>query len=69
MDNKLNLKGLINIGVFALIYFVGMWVVGMPLSLTVVMYTFYPAAFAFFSGIVTMFFMAKVQQNQIPQLL
>lgn len=62
-NDRLDLKGLINIGVFAVIYFMMMWVVGMPLGVLVVTYTFYPAAFAFVTGIITMFFMAKVQQK------
>lgn len=63
MENKLNLKDLINIGVFAVIYFMAMWIIGMPLGFLVVTYVFFPAAFAFFSGIITMFFMAKVQKK------
>ena len=31
--NRLVLKDLVNIGIFAVIYFVGMFIVGMPLAL------------------------------------
>lgn len=62
-DHKLNLRGLINIGVFAVIYFISMWIVGMPLGVAVISYLFYPGALALFTGIITLFFMAKVKQN------
>jgi len=60
--NNLKLKDLVTLGVFSAIYFVGMFVVGMPLGFSVVAFLFYPLACAIISGVITMFFMAKVQK-------
>jgi energy-coupling factor transport system substrate-specific component len=59
---KLTLKDLVTLGVFMAIYFVLNFAVGTPLGITVIGFLFHPFVFAAISGIVTMFFMAKVQK-------
>jgi len=59
---KLNLKDLVTLGVFMAIYFVLDFAIGAPLGMTVIGFLFHPLIFATVSGIVTMFFMAKVQK-------
>ena len=59
MNNKLVLKDFINIGIFAVIYFVGLFVVGMPFGFLVVTYLFFPFAASLLLGIVALFFLAK----------
>ncbi|HEN6034888.1 TPA: MptD family putative ECF transporter S component [Streptococcus agalactiae] len=58
-SNKITLKDLIMTGVFASLYFILNWIVGMPLGVLVVTYLAYPFCYAIVGGIVTMFFMAK----------
>lgn len=57
--NRLVLKDLVNIGIFAVIYFVGLFVVGTPLSFLIVTFMLYPFAASLVLGIVTLFFLAK----------
>ena len=59
MNNKLVLKDFINIGIFAVIYFVGLFVVGMPFGFLVVTYLFFPFAASLLLGIVALFFWLK----------
>lgn len=60
--NKLALKDLINIGIFSVIYFVGLFVVGTPLGFLVVTYLLFPFAVSVVLGIASMFLLAKVQK-------
>ncbi len=60
--SRLVLKDLVNIGIFAVIYFVGLFVVGMPLGFLVVAYLFFPFATSVVLGIAVMFLLAKVQK-------
>lgn len=62
-DNRLSFKDLVTIGIFAIIYFILTFIVGTPLGITVIGFTVYPFALALISGIVTMFFMAKVPRK------
>ncbi|MGX7109455.1 MptD family putative ECF transporter S component [Facklamia miroungae] len=57
--NKITIKDLVMTGVFAALYFILSWIVGMPLGTLVVTYLAYPFCYALVGGIVTMFFMAK----------
>ncbi|AGT42971.1 MptD family putative ECF transporter S component [Treponema pedis] len=59
MNNKLVLKDFINIAIFSVIYFVGLFVVGTPLGFLVVTYTAFPFAASLILGIVAMFLLAK----------
>ncbi len=61
--NRLVLKDWISIGVFKVIYIVATFIVGMPLAyLLLVTYLAYPFATAVLTGIIGMFFLAKVQK-------
>ena len=53
------LKDLVNIGIFAVIYFVGLFVIGTPLGFLVVTYLAFPFAVSVVLGIAVMFFLAK----------
>ena len=57
--NRLVLKDLVNIGIFSVIYFVGLFVIGMPFGFLVVTYLFFPFAASLLLGIVALFFLAK----------
>ena len=57
--NRLVLKDLVNIGIFSVIYFAVMFIVGMPLGFLVVTYLAFPFAASLVLGIVTLFFLAK----------
>lgn len=59
---NLKLKELVTIGVFMAIYFVLMFGIGTPLGMTAVGFLFYPFVISLVSGIILMFFMAKVQK-------
>lgn len=59
MNNKLVLKDLVNIAIFSVIYFVGMFIVGTPLGFLVVTYTAFPFAASLILGIAALFFLAK----------
>ena len=59
--NKLKIKDLVTIGVFAVIYFVVMFGVGM-IGLIPIMFLVYPTILGIVSGTVIMLFMAKVQK-------
>jgi energy-coupling factor transport system substrate-specific component len=61
-NSKLKLKDLVTIGVFAALYFVVIFIVGM-MGMTVVGFMIYPFAASVVTGIMTMFFMAKVQKK------
>ena len=56
---RLVLKDLVNIGIFSVIYFAGLFIVGMPLGFLVVTYLFFPFAASVVLGIAVMFFLAK----------
>ncbi|WP_428768981.1 MptD family putative ECF transporter S component [Treponema sp. HNW] len=62
MNNKLVLKDLINIGIFSVIYFVGLFVIGTPLGFLVVTYLAFPFTVSLLLGIAAMFLLAKVQK-------
>ena len=57
--NRLVLKDLVNIGIFSVIYFAVMFIVGMPLGFLVVTYLAFPFAASLVLGIVALFFLAK----------
>lgn len=62
MDKKnLRIKDLVTIGVFAVIYFVLMFAVGM-IGVIPILFLAYPPIFALVGGVVVMLFMAKVQK-------
>ncbi len=62
MENKkLEIKDLVTIGVFAVIYFVGMFAVGM-MGVVPILFLIYPTVLGIVMGIVTMLFMAKVKK-------
>ena len=58
-SSRLVLKDFINLAIFSVIYFVGMFVVGMPLGFLVLLYLTFPFFASFFLGIPSMFFLAK----------
>ena len=62
MNNKLVLKDLVNIGIFAVIYFAGMFIVGMPLGFMMITYMMFPFLAALVLGIVVQFFLVKTQK-------
>ena len=62
MNNKLALKDLINIGIFSVIYFVGLFVIGAPLGFLVITYLAFPFTVSLILGIAVMFLLAKVQK-------
>ncbi|MEL3905808.1 MAG: MptD family putative ECF transporter S component [Treponema sp.] len=62
MNNKLALKDLINIGIFSVIYFVGLFVIGTPFGFLVVTYLAFPFAVSVILGLAAMFLLAKVQK-------
>ena len=62
MNNKLVLKDFINIGIFSVIYFVGLFVIGTPLGFLVVTYLAFPFTVSLVLGIAVMFLLAKVQK-------
>ena len=59
--NKLTIKDLVSIGVFAVIYFICMFAVGM-MGVVPILYLVYPAAYALIGGPIVMLFMAKVNK-------
>ena len=59
--NKLTIKDLVSIGVFAVIYFICMFAVGM-MGVIPILYLVYPAAYALIGGPIVMLFMAKVNK-------
>ena len=62
MDNKkLKVKDLVSIGVFAVIYFVLMFGVGM-MGMIPILFLVYPTVLGIIAGTVLMLFMAKVQK-------
>lgn len=62
MDNKkLKVKDLVSIGVFAVIYFVLMYGVGM-MGMIPILFLIYPTVLAIVAGTVLMLFMTKVQK-------
>ncbi len=62
MDNKkLKVKDLVSIGVFAVIYFVLMFGVGM-MGIIPILFLIYPTVLGIIAGTVVMLFMAKVQK-------
>ena len=60
--NRLVLKDLVNIAIFSVIYFVGLFVIGTPLGFLVVTYLAFPFAVSVVLGIAVMFLLAKVQK-------
>lgn len=63
MENKkLEIKDLVTIGVFAVIYLVGMFAVGM-MGVVPILFLIYPTVLGIVMGIVTMLFMAKVKKT------
>jgi len=60
-ENRLKIKDLVTIGVFAVIYFVVMFSVGM-IGLIPIMFLVYPTILGIVSGTIVMLFMAKVQK-------
>ncbi|MDO5718416.1 MAG: MptD family putative ECF transporter S component [Tissierellia bacterium] len=62
MSNNLEIKDLITIGIFSVIYIFIIFVVGM-LGTIPILFLFYPAFIALVAGIVIMLFMAKVPKK------
>ena len=60
--NRLVLKDLVNIAIFSVIYFVGLFVIGTPLGFLVVTYLAFPFTVSAVLGIAVMFLLAKVQK-------
>lgn len=60
-ENRLKIKDLVTIGVFAVIYFVVMFSVGM-IGLIPILFLIYPTILGIVSGTIVMLFMAKVQK-------
>lgn len=58
---KLKVKDLVTIGVFAIIYFIVYYAVGM-IGLVPILYLVFPAVFAVVGGVIVMLFMAKEQK-------
>lgn len=61
MDKKLKIKDLVTIGVFAVIYFVVMFGVGM-IGMVPILFLVYPTLLGIVSGTIILLFMAKVQK-------
>ena len=60
-ENRLKIKDLVTIGVFAVIYLVIMFSVGM-IGVIPILFLVYPTILGIVSGTVVMLFMAKVQK-------
>ncbi len=60
-ENKLKIKDLVTIGVFAVIYFVVMFGVGM-IGMVPILFLVYPTILGIVTGTIIMLFMAKVQK-------
>lgn len=60
-ENNLKIKDLVTIGVFAVIYFVVMFGVGM-IGMIPILFLVYPTLLGIVSGTIVMLFMAKVQK-------
>jgi len=60
-EKKLKIKDLVTIGVFAVIYFVVTFAVGM-IGVIPILFLIYPTILGIVSGTVVMLFMAKVQK-------
>ncbi|CEM63027.1 Trep_Strep domain-containing protein [Treponema phagedenis] len=56
------LKDFVNIGIFTVIYFVALFIVGTPLGILVVTYLAYPFTASLVLGILGMFLLAKIQK-------
>ncbi|MDY6037691.1 MAG: MptD family putative ECF transporter S component [Eubacterium sp.] len=62
MESKLKIKDLVTIGVFAVIYFVVMFGVGM-IGIVPILFLIYPTLLGIVSGTIIMLFMVKVQKK------
>ncbi|MGT2783847.1 MptD family putative ECF transporter S component [Streptococcus merionis] len=60
-ENKLKIKDLVTIGVFAVIYFIVMFGVGM-IGMVPILFLVYPTLLGIVTGTIVMLFMAKVQK-------
>lgn len=60
-DKNLEIKDLVTIGVFAVVYFVVMFGAGM-IGIVPILFAAYPAILGIVTGTIIMFFMAKVQK-------
>lgn len=60
-EKKLKIKDLVTIGVFAVIYFVVMFGVGM-IGMVPILFLIYPSILGIVTGTIIMLFMAKVQK-------
>lgn len=60
-ENKLKIKDLVTIGVFAIIYFIIMFSVGM-IGMVPILFLIYPTILGVVTGVIIMLFMAKVQK-------
>lgn len=60
-DQRLKIKDLVTIGVFAVIYFILMFSVGM-IGMVPILFLVYPTILGIVAGVVILFFMAKVQK-------
>lgn len=60
-ENRLRIKDLVTIGVFAVIYFVSMFAVGM-IGMIPILFLVYPTILGIFSGTIILLFMAKEQK-------
>ncbi|EPY2305940.1 MptD family putative ECF transporter S component [Clostridium sporogenes] len=61
--NKLQVKDLINIGIFTAIYFVAMFIVAATIGMIPVLYLFLPTVIAVVCGVIYMMFMTKVKKK------
>ena len=60
-ENKLKVKDLVTIGVFAVIYFIVYFIVGM-IGIVPLVFLFFPMVLGMVTGVVILLFMAKVQK-------
>lgn len=61
MNDKLKIKDLVTIGVFAVIYFIVMFAVGM-IGIVPILFLVFPTVLGIVSGTIILLFMAKVQK-------
>ncbi|AGT42947.1 MptD family putative ECF transporter S component [Treponema pedis] len=62
MNNNLELKDVVNTAIFAVVYFVGVFIIGMPFGTAVITLAAAPFVVSLFLGVVVLFFMEKVQK-------
>ncbi|WP_066900949.1 MptD family putative ECF transporter S component [Streptobacillus notomytis] len=60
-NNKLKIKDLVTIGVFSIIYFISMFIIGM-MGIVPILFLVFPTILGIFTGTIVMLFMTKVQK-------